>query len=191
MSRNGQHMGVKVADIRGSVEASKLKKALRGVTWRNIRFRLVSLHEYGNTLYSDLFIMLNYFKEGFVMYRAAERCGYSGGTRANRNSNLTNRIKYRLQRMNFGCVLDIALAMLAAKLLSVEDIAVIITRQTKTTGKKPERHPVYKYYTKRLVCEAIERWGWAGAAQRLGVSVDWIRHWENMDVTNILVTPRR
>lgn len=161
--------------VRASVEAisdnllTRLKEKLRGITWDNASHMLVSNQEYGNTKFSDLWIIMCFLKEHMFLIDASRRIGY----RAYYNGWA---IRKRMERINTIHFLTVAEAMLYNGLLDHQDL--FETLRIRRGGSK-----FHRFFAKQLVLSAIETNGSRKlAAETLRVEELIINYWANLKV---------
>jgi hypothetical protein len=155
-----------------------------GINWDNID-DLVSPYEYGNTRFSEAYLLPFYFKNHFNTRKATQMIGYAGSN----NSPL----EFRLKRMNLLNFIELARALMQANMITKKDIQIILEapfKKRKTTGRGPESGGVYKFYAKTLVVSSINKWGGLkNAARQLEVSLDVVKYWSTLVVKDIKVKP--
>lgn len=181
MSYNSQHLAHPITGIRGSVEIIEdICNTLKDTTWENFKEKHISVHEYGNTRFNDLSIVAYYFKNKFVLRHTGLDLGYSstGGTPNTAPA-------FRLKRVNTKSFLDIGRALIKVGLITVEDISTILSGPLYGgkwgRGSAPWAGRVYKYYAKRIVNEAITKWGGRRkAAKKLKVNLKVITYWAKL-----------
>ena len=112
MSYHSQHMHHVIKGIRGSVRemhtniiTADYPAGFQGVkdghmwdyikdmeTFEEFKQDVISFMEYGNTLFNDTWLLVNYFRHGFNLRAAGRGIGYKGG--------FTNNLTQRLCRVN-------------------------------------------------------------------------------------------
>ncbi len=187
MSFRNQHMASRVSGIRCSVSVRRLVEILTGTTWENFKEKHVSNQEYGSTRFNDLTVVAYYFKHHFMLLPASRDIGYS-----HTNCNGGSAIIFRLKRINPESLLDIGRGLISVKLISINDIKHILTNPVYPTPHmkklKVGKAVLYKYFAKRMVMEAISKWGTEKkAAKKLTVKLKVVQYWAALDTKDPMV----
>lgn len=188
-----QHMGTTVPGVRGSVMINNLKHVFKDTTWENFKERHVGDHEYGWTRFNDLTVVAYYFKHRFALTAASIDIGYGdSGTYAETNGR-TAALTSRLKRINAESILEIGRSLMRYHLITKNDLKHILTDPVYPPpnpgpGTRPWKSIMYQYFAKRIVLEAIKKWGGRRAAARqLNVKLTVITYWAELDVADPMV----
>ena len=192
-----QHMQSPITGIRTSVETvvyNELVAVLIGVDWTTFDFKFKSSQEYGNTKYNDFAIIAYYLKNHFNMVNTSKEVGYS------KRDHGAACLIYRLKRLNADSVFNIGEAMIEAGLLTGKDIQVILNapfrkhwgRGKDRVNNKVHHGAIYKFYAKWYATSAMVEHDCKKrpTAKRLGIKLDVLNYWLNLDVEDIRVSAK-
>ncbi len=187
MSFMNQHMASTVPGIRCSVSVNSIVEILTGTTWENFKERHVSNQEYGSTRFNDLTVVAYYFKHHFILLPASRDIGYK-----HNNCNGGAALIFRLKRINPESLLDIGRGLISTKLISINDIKLILTNPVYPTSHmkklKVGKATLYKYFAKRIVMESIHKWGSKKkAAKKLNVEITVVQYWVALNVKDPMI----
>lgn len=174
MSYHSQHMTIAIAGIRSTTPVKSYDSVFKGITKSNIKQKMVSTQEYGNTKFCDAYIFVCYLQNHAVLTHTAKAIGYKGGKRKNKKDTIpSNNLTQRLERINSESFLMLIKEAIKAKLVSMHDITTILY----STGQAKNGR-FYKKFCKRVVTEAANEFkNKKNAAAYLNINLRRFNYW--------------
>ena len=219
MSPNNVHMSQEPTGIRGGIVkfttsnkpvVVKVQEVCKNLsdqmehihTWEDFNRGCVAKDLYGNTKHTDLAIIPRFFNSGLRMVDAADAIGY-----APRIHNVTGHrlaptsLMFRLRRMKIYNLFAVIQVFINKSLIPIETIREILRIDGTFTQKHAtaRRGKFYRYYAKWYVVDAIkycqdtlyenEAMAIAWVALELGIEIDTVTYWKELEVEDIMVKP--
>jgi len=202
MSFNSCHMANIIDGIRGkNNQVVDYHTAYIGITWENFKDVYYDGQDWdvqltGNSKFVDAHIWAAFLKCFFNRNRAMHLIGF-----AVPETGQTSPIDYRLRRINTKSFLKLTDAVIAAGLVDITTIGHILMVTPPFTARirvLMSRSPIYRYFAKRLVMEALAYativpngpTATRQAATRLNVPLDTIRYWRDLMTPDVMVQPK-
>ena len=174
MSYHSQHMNHPVTGIRSNVVVLSYDEMFKGITWENIKEKLVSPQEYGNSKFSDDYIIAYFFKNHFNLYLTSNEVGYKNV------NNSTSNVVRRLERINTDSILNVARALIRNSLIDLSHITTVLEAHLNPHRKGP-LSKTHKMYCKKIITSANKKnKTLSKTAKVLNTTVSVIKYWKNL-----------
>jgi hypothetical protein len=171
--------------VRGNtavLNAEKITKMLTGISFEEARRLMVSDQEYGNTKFSDDWIVYCYFKAGFIASQASVLAGYYMNNVGSGYHKGGTALKERMARMNTSDMFSLARCFINARQISKNDLKSILETTTKNQ-RIAAASPLYQFWAKELVLAAIKKQGSRSkAAKAFGTTEEVVNKWADIEV---------